>query len=143
MIFLDASAMVSVISAEAGSAAFADVMSSDEDFVSSPVAVWETVVAIRRKSRDIARPISVTEAKTVVDAVLAPINVEIQAIVAGDAEQALQAFARYSRGMGSKANLNMADCFHYAVAKRLGAQILFTSPGEFHHTDLLAALPQP
>lgn len=52
---------------------------------------------------------------------------------------AADAFARYGKGRGSKAQLNLADCLSYAVAAAHGAPILFKGD-DFVHTDLPSAL---
>lgn len=140
MIFLDASAIVSVVTREEGCAALVDVIASEPDLFTSPLARWEAVISVRRKAVEAGRDLSVALAETAFEILKDTVKVQIEPITAEDGIAALEAFARYGRGMGSKANLNMADCFHYAVTRRLGASILFTSPDEFHHTDLPCAL---
>lgn len=47
----------------------------------------------------------------------------------------LQAYARYGKGTGHKAKLNFGDCFSYALAKKLSADLLYKG-SDFSHTDL-------
>ena len=47
----------------------------------------------------------------------------------------MDAFARYGKGRGHKAQLNLADCLSYACAKRLGAKLLYKGD-DFAQTDL-------
>ncbi|WP_309086357.1 type II toxin-antitoxin system VapC family toxin [Chelativorans sp.] len=49
------------------------------------------------------------------------------------------AYARYGRGSGHRAHLNMGDCFAYALAKTRGVPLLFKG-GDFVHTDVEPAL---
>lgn len=143
MIFVDASAMVAIVSNEAGSDRLSDVLITDETFVSSPLAMWEAVVSVRRKAIDAGRDLSAADAHSFITATFASLPLIIEPITAEDGVVAIDAFALYGRGMQSPARLNMADCFHYAVASRLEAAILFISPNEFHHTDLPSALARP
>ncbi len=60
------------------------------------------------------------------------------AIAGQDAEVALDAAARYGTGWGHPAQLNLGDCFAYAVAARHGAALLFMGDG-FNRTDIRSA----
>ena len=51
---------------------------------------------------------------------------------------AVDAFERYGKGRGSKAQLNLADCMSYACAKEHGVPILFKGR-DFGRTDLQIA----
>jgi ribonuclease VapC len=50
------------------------------------------------------------------------------------------AYARYGRGSGHRASLNMGDCFSYALAKSRNLPLLFKGD-DFVHTDVRPALP--
>lgn len=66
-------------------------------------------------------------------------------IVAFDREQWLESargHARFGRGSGSKARLNLGDCFSYALAKVTGEPLLFKGD-DFVHTDVTPAVPGP
>lgn len=52
---------------------------------------------------------------------------------------ARSAYARYGRGSSHKANLNMGDCFSYALAKSRNLPLLFKGD-DFVHTDIKPAL---
>ena len=49
--------------------------------------------------------------------------------------KALEAYATYGRGSGSKARLNLGDVFSYAAAKSLRVPLLYKGQ-DFVHTDL-------
>jgi ribonuclease VapC len=56
------------------------------------------------------------------------------AYVAADASD------RFGKGTGHPARLNFGDCLSYAVARHLGAPLLYKGAG-FIHTDIESALP--
>jgi ribonuclease VapC len=56
-----------------------------------------------------------------------------------DADTALDAFARYGKGQGHPAQLNMGDCFAYSAAKNRGASLLFKG-NDFSKTDIKPAM---
>ena len=56
----------------------------------------------------------------------------------GEAGAALDAFSRYGKGRGHPAQLNMGDCFAYAVAKTYRTALLFKGD-DFSKTDIRSA----
>ena len=54
------------------------------------------------------------------------------------ADIAFDAYRRYGKGTGHGAGLNYGDCFSYALAKNLGAPLLFKGD-DFSQTDIQAA----
>jgi ribonuclease VapC len=66
------------------------------------------------------------------------LGVEVVPFTAEQARIAFDAFNRFGKGRGAKAALNYGDCFVYALAKVLGAPLLFKG-GDFAQTDILAA----
>ena len=56
-------------------------------------------------------------------------------ITAKEAETALAAFARYGKGRGHPAKLNLGDCFACAMAKNHGTTLLFKGD-DFDKTDI-------
>lgn len=57
------------------------------------------------------------------------------AITEQEAETALAAFSRYGKGRGHPAQLNLGDCFAYAVAKNHRTALLFKGE-DFDKTDI-------
>jgi ribonuclease VapC len=51
---------------------------------------------------------------------------------------ASDAYGRYGKGINSKASLNLSDCAAYALAKTLGAPLLFKG-NDFPETDIQSA----
>ena len=99
----------------------------------TPVAVYEAVLGVSRK-----RQWSVAEAETHVRDFLEAAGVPIQPIQPETAHVALEAFARYGKGRGHPARLNLGDCFAYAQAKLSGAALLFKGD-DFSKTDIESA----
>ncbi len=64
--------------------------------------------------------------------------VEVMAVDEAVAQIAADAFARFGKGRHG-ASLNFGDCFAYALAKSLGAPLLFKG-GDFALTDIRPAL---
>jgi ribonuclease VapC len=54
------------------------------------------------------------------------------------AHVALEAFARYGKGRGHRARLNLGECFAYAQAKLDGASLLYKGK-DFSTTDIESA----
>jgi ribonuclease VapC len=74
--------------------------------------VFEAVLGICRR-----RLLSVGQAEEYVREFLEVASVEVIPVTAKEAETALVAFARYGKGRGHPAQLNLGDCFAYAVAR--------------------------
>ena len=65
----------------------------------------------------------------------------IVAILEGEpGAAALAAFARYGKGQGHPAQLNLGDCFAYAVARTHATPLLFAGR-DFTRTDISPACP--
>jgi ribonuclease VapC len=132
--FVDASAIVAVLTREPEADAFADAMEGARSPITSPIAVFEAVLGICRK-----RHASVAEAQADVGEFLRIAGVRTVPITDVDAETALEAFARYGKGRGHPAQLNLGDCFAYAVARQHRTSLLFKGD-DFDKTDIQAAL---
>lgn len=133
--FVDASAIIAILTDEPEADDLIDRLERDRDPVTSPIAVFETVAGLCRK-----RHASVEEAETDVADFLKTAGIELVPITAEDASLALAAFGRYGKGRGHPAQLNMGDCFAYAVARRRSTTVLFKGD-DFAKTDFAAAPP--
>jgi ribonuclease VapC len=65
-------------------------------------------------------------------------GIEVLAVTLEQARIAVGAFARFGRGRGHPANLNLGDCFAYALAKSTGEPLLYKG-NDFSHTDIASA----
>ncbi len=68
------------------------------------------------------------------------IDPEILPFDLGQMTTATEAYARFGRGSGHNAKLNMGDCFSYALAKSRNLPLLFKG-NDFIHTDIQSAMP--
>lgn len=128
--FVDASAIVAILTRETDADELADALETADAPITSPIAVFEATLGVCRK-----RHASVEEALQDVREFLAVGRVDVVAIGAEDAETALTAFARYGKGRGHPAQLNLGDCFAYAIAKNHHAPLLFKG-ADFTNTDV-------
>jgi ribonuclease VapC len=132
--FVDASAIVAMLTRETDADALADALDAARSPMTSPVAVFEATLGICRK-----RYASVAEAQSDVSEFLETAGVRTVSITSQEAEAALDAFSRYGKGRGHPAQLNLGDCFAYAVAKTHRTALLFKGE-EFDKTDIRSAL---
>ena len=95
--------------------------------------MFEAALGICRK-----RHASVEEAGEDVREFLGVAGVRTVSITEREAETALAAFSRYGRGRGHPAQLNLGDCFAYAMAKNHGTALLFKGE-DFDKTDIPVA----
>jgi ribonuclease VapC len=128
--FVDASAIVAILTGETEADALTDRLDGRPDCITSPIAVFEATLAICRK-----RQASVAEARTDVREFLDITRTSLVAVSAADGDTALAAFARYGKGRRHPAQLNLGDCFAYAMAKNHGVPLLFKG-NDFDQTDI-------
>jgi ribonuclease VapC len=73
------------------------------------------------------------------DAFLKSMDITVVDLTAVHAAEALSGYIRFGRGSGTRAKLNLGDCFAYALAKSLAAPLLFVGE-DFAATDVTPAL---
>ncbi|MBA4209532.1 MAG: VapC toxin family PIN domain ribonuclease [Parvibaculum sp.] len=127
--FIDSSAIVAILTAEEDADRLADRIEAAEAPVTSAIAIFEAALGICRK-----RHATVEEARDDVQAFLEAAGIEVVGIAEAEANAALLAFSRYGKGRGHPAQLNMGDCFAYAVARTRGTLLLYKGD-DFSHTD--------
>ncbi len=128
--FIDASAIVAILTREPEADTLADLLDGARAPITSPIAVFEATLGLCRK-----RHASVEEAEADVREFLAISGARSVPITAKEGETALAAFARYGKGRGHPAQLNLGDCFAYAVARNYRAPLLFKGD-DFSKTDI-------
>lgn len=131
--FVDASAMVAILAGEPEAAAFTEALDRAETRITSPIAVFETVLGLTR-----LRHATVDEAEADVTEFLRLADIACVPITPQDTHSALLAFARYGKGRGHPAQLNLGDCFAYAVARSHDVALLFKG-NDFSQTDVTPA----
>ena len=132
--FIDASAMVAILTMEPEAAVFSTAMERNPAPITSAVAIFEAALAISRKRQG-----GVEAAERDVEDFVRLTNTRIVSIGAAEAHEALRAFAIYGKGRGKPAQLNMGDCFAYASAREANCALLYKG-NDFIHTDIPSAL---
>ncbi|WP_294307068.1 type II toxin-antitoxin system VapC family toxin [uncultured Sphingomonas sp.] len=130
-LFVDASALVAIILKEPDVDMLADRLERHENRLTSAVALWETMAAVRR-----ARDTSVELARAKVERFRLALGLRLMPIGAKEADLAVFAHARYGKGH-HPARLNMGDCFASAGAHGQDAELLYKGD-DFALTDLAA-----
>jgi len=133
--FVDVSAIVAILTREPEADALAEVLETARSPITSPTAIFEAALGICRK-----RHASVEEAEADVREFLEVAAIRAVSITEREAETALAAFSRYGKGRGHPAQLNLGDCFAYAVAKNHRTALLFKGE-DFDKTDIAPATP--
>jgi ribonuclease VapC len=134
MILIDASAIVAVVCRESGDGHLIRALSQSSKSLTHPLSTWEAAVAIARNKQS-----TVNFGLQLVDKFVRYTRADITSIEADDGVAAVDAFNRFGKGRGHPANLNMADCFSYAMAKRRGLKLLYKGD-DFAQTDIESAL---
>jgi ribonuclease VapC len=131
--FVDASAIVAILTREQDADTLADILDTAPAAITSPIAVFEAVLAVRRK-----RQSTVGEAEDDVREFIGATRIKILPVTASHAHEALVAHAKYGKGQGHAAQLNLGDCFAYASAKINNVPLLFKGD-DFTKTDIVSA----
>ena len=131
--FIDASALVAMMIDEADAKTLAGRLEHSTMRLTSPIAVFETAAAV---ARELALPVedALAEAKRF----LSLLEIQIMPIPVEASDLAVEAFARYGKGRGHPAQLNMGDCFAYACA-HISRQPLLFKGRDFTETDITPA----
>ena len=135
--FVDASAIVAILTREPGADRLMERLEQSGAHITSPIAVFEATLGVCRK-----RHASIAEAKQDVADFLDAASIGLVPITASEVDTALNAFSRYGKGRGHPAQLNLGDCFAYAVAKNNGTALLFTGD-DFTRTDINFLIDRP
>lgn len=130
MRFVDSSALVALIAAEPEGEAIAAQLEKQPPHFTSPLVMFETVVALCR-----IRRVPIDQITFVVHDFLARARIAIEPVEADTYITALQAYERYGKGSGHPARLNFGDCFSYAAAIRSGVPLIYKG-NDFAQTDL-------
>jgi ribonuclease VapC len=132
-VFVDASAIVAILTEEAEAEDLARALESAPGPITSPTAVWEAAASISRKTgrRAEAELPDILAFLDLAEVDIAPIDMAV-------AVSAIAAFDRYGRRSGHRADLNMGDCFAYAFARQRNMVLLYKGK-DFSLTDIRQA----
>jgi ribonuclease VapC len=135
--FVDASAIIAILTREPEAEALTDVLEEARSPITSAVAIFEAVLGICRK-----RNASVEQGEQDVREFLGIAGIQTVPITESHGEAALAAFSRYGKGRGHPAQLNLGDCFAYAMAQTHRTALLFKGD-DFAKTDIRPAARPP
>lgn len=130
MMFVDSSAVVAILSREPDAPELARRLEEASPRMTSALVILES--AMRLASKLDMEP---TVVHAAIELFLGEAEIEVTPIDRNDAGAAVEAFARYGKGCGHPAQLNLADCLSYACAKNRGLALLYEG-GDFARTDL-------
>jgi ribonuclease VapC len=129
MTVVDASALMAIALDEPDGARFHDALLTADTPTISAVNLWEAAVRLSR--------LQGAAGVAVMQTLLGDYGVQVKAVTEQHAWSAVDAFGRYGRG--TAADLNVGDCFAYALAQAEDAPLLFKGD-DFPRTDVRSAL---
>lgn len=128
---VDASAILAMLLREPDEPRFADFLTDTADeLVISPVNYLEVCLRVDRGD--------LPEASAALDPLINRFGIAIAQIMPEQTKLAREAYQRYGKGRHA-AQLNLGDCFAYALAKARNEPLLFKGD-DFTKTDVEAAL---
>jgi ribonuclease VapC len=128
-VILDTSALIAILYREPEADEFIDLINDSEAKLSA--ASYVETGAVIDKAGD---PVASRE----LDDLLALGEVRIEPLTEHQAQIARQAYRDFGKGSGHPAQLNLGDCFAYALAKTADEALLYKG-NAFSHTDVTAA----
>ncbi len=129
---IDSSAIVAVLRREPESDRFVDVIGRAPDRRMSAASYLESAIVID-SDRDavLSREL---------DEFLGASEIRVEAVTVAQAEVARAAYRDFGKGSGHPAQLNLGDCFAYALAVTTREPLLYKG-NDFGHTGIRPALP--
>jgi ribonuclease VapC len=130
MIVVDSSALIAILTREPEHQTFLEMLDRMERRLLSAVTYYETGIVMRMR----VGPGGIDD----LDDLIQGLSAEIVPFDQEQAAAALAAYSRYGKGI-DPARLNLGDCASYALAKTLGAPLLFKGE-DFAATDVTIAV---
>lgn len=130
--FVDSSALAAILANERDADELARKMEAHPARMTSPLAVWETVIVVARILN-----LAVPAAERLVAELLERMSIRVVAVPPECAPLAIGAHRRYGSGRHPAA-LNFGDCFAYACARHHGVPLLYKGD-DFSKTDIMTA----
>ena len=128
-VVIDTSAIVGILRDEPDAAALIKRAISFERRVMAAPTWLEAAIVCESKN---------PSGRALFDRLVKQLRMEVQPFTVAQAAIARKAYRKFGKGRGSKAQLSFGDCFSYALAKHLGAPLLFKG-NDFGHTDVMPA----
>lgn len=124
---LDTSVLLHIAFEEEGwEASSAFLLTQPNRFVSAASVIEAQAVMSRDSSAD---------GKLLLDTLLSELRTELVPLSIRQSELAREAYLKYGKGQGHKAQLNFGDVMAYALAKDYNEPLAFVG-NDFNHTDL-------
>jgi ribonuclease VapC len=130
--FVDASALTAILADEGDAPELLARLQKARVRITSPLAVWETVLAISR-----ILDLEVGHAHEAVEEFLVLSEIQVIAVPPEARNHAIDAYDRYGKSR-HPASLNFGDCFAYACARIAGVPLLYKGD-DFPQTDIETA----
>ena len=129
--FVDASALAAILLNEPDGPALAQALGdAPANRITSPIAVFEAALAVNKTEAQ-----GIERAAAVVLRLLQRAGVAIRPVDETCGALAVSAHARFGKGSGHPARLNIGDCFAYAMARQHRMPLLYKGD-DFALTDL-------
>jgi ribonuclease VapC len=129
---IDTSAIFAAVAGEADSGVYRNAILSAPLRIISAVTLLETQIVLFSRSGH--------GSIVILHELISRAGIAIMPFDPLTAEAAFDAFKRYGKGRGHKAQLNIIDCAAYALAKTRNLPLLYKG-GDFAATDIEPALP--
>lgn len=137
--FIDASAIVAILSREPGYEDLARrIEDSEGKLYTSPLARFEASISLARKRSGPQKrpsPELLHESEQHVKAFVETVGARDIHISGSIGDAAIRAAAEYGKMVGHPADLNFGDCFAYACAKAYRVKLIYKG-NDFSQTDL-------
>lgn len=131
--FVDASALIAMLTDEGDARIFAARLQSNPKRMTSPIAVFEASAAVGR-----TLGLRVEESEQALRKFLDLMGIQVVSLPAQIVPAAIEALGRFGRSAGHPAGLNTGDCLAYACARYYRVPLLYKGP-KFAATDIEAA----
>jgi ribonuclease VapC len=131
MIVTDSSAFVAIALYEPDREKFLEILNHAKPVLMSTVSLIESRIVVHNKTKG--------KADVEFDMLLKHPALQFIPPSLDETEIAYQAFLKYGKGQGHKAQLNICDLFSYALAKNRDLPLLYKGE-DFGYTDVMGAL---
>ena len=128
---VDTSALLAILRAEPDADRYADALAGSAEPLMS-AATYIECAAVVDANRD-----PVLSGRF--DDLLSVARIAIEPVTEEQAKAARHGYSNYGRGSGHRAQLNLGDCFAYALSRATGQPLLFKGDG-FSQTDVARAV---
>jgi ribonuclease VapC len=130
--FVDSSALTAMLTNESDARELLARLQNGRKRITSPLAIWETVIAVAR-----ILGLGIRPAQEAVEEFLILAEIEIMPVPAEARSGAIEAHDRFGKSRHPAA-LNFGDCFAYACASLARVPLLYKGD-DFAQTDITTA----